>query len=166
MTKPIHDSLKRVLDVSNHSIQDIADLLDISVATVIRWSKHGISQAGANKLGKCLSLDPHWILTGETAEKSEPDPKKSAQKKPRITVNAAHLEYVEKENGVFVLREVGSDDPWVSIGFSDKLKEMIGQEMLQIMGQHMIQAGIASFIQKQMSQYHAHVYDEAPKNLS
>lgn len=157
MTKPIHDSLKRVLDVSGQSMDDIANLLGISVATVVRWSKQGISQAGANKLGKLLDLDPTWILTGDDKPKS---------KKPKFMTKEAHLEFVETQSGGFVLREVGRDDAWVSIDFADDIKKMLGQETLHMMGQHMIQAGIASFMQKQMSQYHAHVFDETPTHLS
>lgn len=160
MTKPIHDSLQRVLDASGQSIQDIAVLLGVSVATVVRWSKQGISQAGANKLGQLLALDPAWILTGEPATQ------KTKSQKPKIMTKEAYLEFVETDKGAFVLREVGDDNPWVSIDFSDKIKEMLGQEMLQMMGHHMIQAAIASFMQKQMSQYHAHVYDETPTHFS
>ena len=43
---------------------------------------------------------------------------------------------------------------------------MLGQENLQMIGQHMIQAAIATFMQKQMNQYHAHVFDEKPKRFS
>ena len=159
MTKPIHDSLKRVLDASNQSMEDIATLLGVSISTVLRWSKYGISQVAANKLGKILSLDPTWILTGK---KSEPKQKN----KPQPITKEAYLEFVETTDGLFVLREVGSDEPWVSIDFSDKIKEMLGQETLHTMGHHMIQAGIASFMQKQMSQYHAHVFDETPPHFS
>ncbi|MDO4897041.1 MAG: helix-turn-helix domain-containing protein [Moraxella sp.] len=161
MTKStkIHASLQRVLDASGQSMDDVATLLGISASTVSRWAKYGISKAGANKLGKLLGLDPDWILAGNT-----PDTK--AQKQHKIIAKEAMLEFVEQENGVFVLKEMGGDDVWVSIDFADKLKEMLGKETLQAVGQHMIQAGIASFMERQMRQYHAHVYDETPQHFS
>ena len=73
---------------------------------------------------------------------------------------------MQRDDGMLVLQEVGDKEPLVTICFADKIKEMLGQENLQMIGQHMIQAAIATFMQKQMNQYHAHVFDEKPKRFS
>lgn len=151
---PMHPSLQRVLKMSGQSMQDIAKLLDVSNSTLLRWARQGISRSGAIKLGKLLNLDPTWILTGDKAPKS------------KVIAKEALLEFVSKDNGAFVLKEADSDEVWVRIDFSEALQEMVGKETLQMVGHHMIQAGIASFMEKQMRQYHAHVYDEAPKHFS
>lgn len=79
---------------------------------------------------------------------------------------AVMLEFVEQEDGKLVLRSSDEkDEPWVSIEFSDKVKEMLGSDT-QFIGQHMIHAAIQSLMQKQMSQWHAHVYDEEPVHFS
>lgn len=171
MTKnSIHPSLQRVLDVSGLEMADIAGLLGISLSTVSRWARQGISQAGANKLGKLLSLDPTWIMAGEhdadESAKSTQKPTQSTKSKKReLIAKEAMLEFAEQENGVLTLREMGGET-WVSIEFAEALREMLGKETLHVIGQHMIQAGIASFMERQMRQYHAHVYDEKPKHFS
>lgn len=166
---PIHDSLQRILDVSSLETADIAGLLGVSLATVQRWARQGISQAGANKLGKLLNIDPVWILTGQTAkvaEQSKTTQTKNSQHKRELIAKEAMLEFAEREDGVLALREMGGGETWVSIEFADKLKDMLGKETIQLIGQHMIQAGIASFMERQMRHYHAHVYDETPKHFS
>ncbi|MFW2177706.1 MULTISPECIES: hypothetical protein [unclassified Moraxella] len=80
--------------------------------------------------------------------------------------DAVMLEFVEQEDGKMVLRASDEkDQPWVSIEFSDKVKEMLGGDT-QFIGQHMIHAAIQSFMQKQMSHYHAHVHDVEPEHFS
>lgn len=171
MSKSIHASLKRVLDVSGQSVEEIALLADVSMTTVMRWSKHGISLAGAKKLSKILGVSPEWILTGRDEDKGDipqsNTPKSNSKSKPRmITPREALLEFVEVESGVLVLREMGDSEALVKIEFADKVKELLGQENLQGIGQHMISAAIASVMERQMRQYHAHVYDEKPKRFS
>lgn len=78
----------------------------------------------------------------------------------------ALLEFVELESGTLVLREMGTDEALVTIDFADKVKELIGAEHIQGIGQHMISAAIASVMERQMRQYHAYVYDEKPKRFS
>lgn len=76
------------------------------------------------------------------------------------------LELVEADNGTLLLRDAGKDDaPLMTIDFSDKLKEILGSDT-QAIGQHMIQAAIQVIMQKQMSQWHAHVYDKEPTHYS
>ncbi|UTO05599.1 hypothetical protein NKT77_02810 [Moraxella sp. FZLJ2107] len=75
------------------------------------------------------------------------------------------LEFVENEQGVMVLREMGSDEMLVSIEFSDKVKEMLGMDV-RMVGQAMIHAAIASVVQRQANFWHAHVYDEEPAHYS
>lgn len=86
--------------------------------------------------------------------------------RPRFGAKEAILEFVEVESGSLVLREVGTDEALVSIAFADKVKDMVGAEHIQSIGQHMISAAIATVMERQMRQYHAHVYDEAPKRFS
>lgn len=105
--------------------------------------------------------------SGKTTKKRAP---KKAADDPSNTketiIREAYLEFVENENGALVLREVGGDEALVSIDFADKIKEMLGKETIQVMSHHMIQAAIASFMQHQMNQWHAHVHEETPKHLS
>lgn len=86
--------------------------------------------------------------------------------RPHFGAKEAILEFVEVESGSLVLREVGTDEALVSIAFADKVKDMVGAEHIQSIGQHMISAAIATVMEHQMRQYHAHVYDEAPKRFS
>nr|WP_227429282.1 hypothetical protein [Psychrobacter sp. I-STPA6b] len=76
------------------------------------------------------------------------------------------LELVELEGGKLVLRDVNSkQDPLVTIDFADKIYDVLGKDA-QFIGQHMIHAAIQVIMHKQMSQWHAHVYDEEPKHYS
>jgi hypothetical protein len=76
------------------------------------------------------------------------------------------LELVEADNGTLLLRDTENDDePLMTIDFSDKLKELLGSDT-QSIGQHMIHAAIQVIMQKQMSQWHAHVYDKEPTHYS
>lgn len=81
-------------------------------------------------------------------------------------VSETMLEFIETENGSLVLQEVGTDEILVSIAFSDKVKQMVGVEHIHSIGQSMISAAIATVMERQMRQYHAHVYDETPKRFS
>ncbi len=159
-TTPIHPSLQRVLDKSSQSMEGVASLLGVTTTTVSRWAKQGISPQAANKLAKLLNLDPVWILTGENTAKS------SKSKPSKMTAKEAFLEFVEVESGLLVLREVGTSEALVSIAFADKVRDMVGAEQLHSIGQNMISAAIATVMERQMKQYHAHVYDEEPKRFS
>ncbi|MUG31233.1 MULTISPECIES: hypothetical protein [Psychrobacter] len=76
------------------------------------------------------------------------------------------LELVENEKGQIVLRDsANAEDPLVTIAFSDKVKEMLEGEA-QFIGHKMIHAAIQAVMQKQVSQWHANVYDEEPKHYS
>ncbi|WP_201527735.1 MULTISPECIES: hypothetical protein [Psychrobacter] len=76
------------------------------------------------------------------------------------------LELVEADDGTLLLRDAEKDEePLMTIDFSDKLKELLGSDT-QSIGQHMIHAAIQVIMQKQMSQWHAHVYDKEPANYS
>lgn len=76
------------------------------------------------------------------------------------------LELVEADNGTLLLRDTEKDEePLMTIDFSDKLKDLLGQDT-QSIGQHMIHAAIQVIMQKQMSQWHAHVYDKEPAHYS
>ena len=76
------------------------------------------------------------------------------------------LELVEAENGTLLLRDTEkNDEPLMTLEFSDKLKDLLGSDT-QAIGQHMIHAAIQVIMQKQMSQWHAHVYDKEPTYYS
>ncbi|MBP2280153.1 hypothetical protein RCH20_000506 [Psychrobacter sp. PL15] len=76
------------------------------------------------------------------------------------------LELVEADDGTLLLRDTENDeDPLMTIDFSDKLKELLGSDT-QSIGQHMIHAAIQVIMKKQMSQWHAHVYDKEPTHYS
>lgn len=81
-------------------------------------------------------------------------------------VEAMMLEFVEQEDGKLVLRTANDEaEVLVSIDFSDKVKDMLGDDT-QLIGQSMIQAAIQTLMQKQLSQWHANVYDEEPTHYS
>lgn len=85
----------------------------------------------------------------------------------KMMVKEAILEFVEREDGVLSLQEVGgADEPMVTIAFSEQVREMIGSDQIQMVGQSMIHAAIAAVMQRQVSAWHAHVYDEKPKRYS
>lgn len=77
------------------------------------------------------------------------------------------LEFIETDNGDLVLRDAKDSDqePLVKIQFSDKVKQMLGNDA-QYIGQHMIHAAIQAVMHKQFSQWHANVYDEEPQHYS
>lgn len=76
------------------------------------------------------------------------------------------LELIEADDGRLLLRDIdGEKDALVTIGFSDKIKDILGSDT-QVVGQHMIHAAIQVIMQKQISQWHAHVYDQEPTHYS
>lgn len=76
------------------------------------------------------------------------------------------LELIEADDGSLLLRDAEQDEePLMTIDFSDKLKDLLGSDT-QAIGQHMIHAAIQVIMQKQMSQWHAHVYDKEPRHYS
>lgn len=104
-----------------------------------------------------------------TAAKTREDKKtlekqKSDDKSPKL-VQETVLELVENEKGAMVLREVGQTDALVSIEFSKQVKDMLGVDM-RVVGQAMIQAAIASVVQRQANFWHANVFDEEPVHYS
>lgn len=106
-------------------------------------------------------------------------PSSTANKKPiakslikervdgEMMIKEAILEFVEREDGVLTLQEVGNEDePMVTIHFSQQVKAMIGKDEIQNVGQNMIHAAIATVMQRQMDSWHAHIYDEQPTHYS
>ena len=76
------------------------------------------------------------------------------------------LELVEAADGSLLLRDAEQEEaPLMTIDFSAKLKDILGSDT-QAIGQHMIHAAIQVIMQKQMSQWHAHVYDKEPTHYS
>lgn len=90
----------------------------------------------------------------------------SKSKKPKDGfVQETLLEFIEESSGVMILREVGHDEPLVSITFSEQVQDMLGADA-RVVGQAMIHAAIASVVQRQSNFWHAHVYDEEPAHYS
>lgn len=90
----------------------------------------------------------------------------SKSKKPKDGfVQETLLEFIEESSGVMILREVGHDEPLVSIAFSEQVQDMLGADA-RVVGQAMIHAAIASVVQRQSNFWHAHVYDEEPAHYS
>ena len=100
----------------------------------------------------------------EMTDKAEPE--KETQDKYSSFGKETMLELVELEGGRLVLRDVNAkQEPLVTIDFADKIYEMLGKDA-QFIGQHMIHAAVQVIMHKQMSQWHAHVYDEEPTHYS
>lgn len=76
------------------------------------------------------------------------------------------LEFVQDESGKLILRESkNQEEVFVTIDFSDKVREMLGDDVKYI-GEHMIQAAMAAVMHRQLDKWHANVYDEKPKRYS
>lgn len=76
------------------------------------------------------------------------------------------LELIENEEGKIVLRDAGdAENPLLTIAFSEKVQDMLGGDM-QYIGHQMVHAAIQAVMQKQVSQWHANVYDEEPEHYS
>lgn len=81
------------------------------------------------------------------------------------------LELVQLDGGEIVLRPVAMDDavetqdPLVSIQFSDKVKDMLGEDV-QGVGQHMIHSALQLLMHQQVASWHANVVDEEPARYS
>lgn len=107
--------------------------------------------------------------TNETSDQPSSDttPKKRRRKKAKKPEFAQEtmLEFVEDENGTLVLREVNETESLVRIDFSDKVKNLLGDDY-RLVGQAMIHAAIAKVVQSQSGFYHAHIYDEEPQHYS
>ena len=107
--------------------------------------------------------------TNETSDETASDttPKKRRRKKAKKPEFAQEtmLEFVEDENGTLVLREVNETESLVRIDFSDKVKNLLGDDY-RLVGQAMLHAAIASVVQRQSGFYHAHIYDEEPQHYS
>ncbi len=76
------------------------------------------------------------------------------------------LELVQLPDGEIVLRPAGTqEEPLVSIRFSAKVQEMLG-EQLEGVGQHMIQSALKLVMERQMARWQAQVMDEEPAHYS
>lgn len=93
--------------------------------------------------------------------------------KIRELLNASEtvLELVQLSTGELALRAAGSEqeesesEPLVSIKFSGKVQDMLGDNA-QIIGQHMIQSALHFMMEQQAARWHAQVMDEEPAHFS
>lgn len=84
----------------------------------------------------------------------------------KTAIQETVLELVQLDGGELVLREVkNKDEVLVCIDFSEKIKDMLGEDIRHI-GESMIQAAMAAVMHKQMNKWHAYVYDEEPEFYS
>lgn len=84
----------------------------------------------------------------------------------KATIQETLLEFVQEDTGRLVLREAkNQDEVLLSIDFSEKVKDMLGEDIRYI-GEHMIHAAMAAVMHRQMDHWHAHVYDEEPVHYS
>lgn len=84
----------------------------------------------------------------------------------KTTIQETVLELVQLEGGELVLREVkNKDEILVSIDFSEKIKDMLGEDVRHI-GESMVQAAMAAVMHRQMNKWHAYVHDEEPNFYS
>lgn len=76
------------------------------------------------------------------------------------------IEFVCLDDGRMVLREChNTDEICISIDFSQKIKDMLGDDT-QYIGEHMLHAAMMALANRQANHYHAHVYDEEPTHYS
>lgn len=91
-------------------------------------------------------------------------PMMSDNKQPLIT--EVLLELVQETDGRLLLRESkNKDEVLVAINFSDKVREVLGEDAHHI-GERMIQAAMSAVMYSQINKWHAHVFDEEPKFFS
>lgn len=84
----------------------------------------------------------------------------------KLPIQEVLLEFVQTDDGKLVLRESRNhDETLVSIDFSDKVKDMLGDD-IRMIGEHMIHAAMAAVMKQQMAHWHAHVHDEEPVRYS
>ncbi|WP_049237671.1 hypothetical protein [Moraxella canis] len=117
------------------------------------------------KRRKRQQQDEEGLDANESAEQSQRATKSKPRKSKEEFVQETLLEFIEEPSGAMILREVGNDEPLVSIAFSDQVKDMLGTDA-RVVGQAMIHAAIASVVQRQSNFWHAHVYDEEPAHYS
>lgn len=103
--------------------------------------------------------------TTTSKAKESGDKSKRQSAKQGAFVQETLLEFIEEPSGAMTLREVGNDEPLVSIAFSEQVKDMLGDDV-RMVGQAMIHAAISSVVQRQSNFWHAHVYDEEPAHYS
>lgn len=76
------------------------------------------------------------------------------------------LEFVQEADGRLILRESkNKDEILVAINFSDKVKELLGEDTHHI-GEHMVQAAMSAVMHSQLNKWHANVFDEEPRFFS
>lgn len=96
----------------------------------------------------------------------DPETGERTTRKGRGFAQETVLELVENDKGQIVLRDSAeAEEPLVTISFSDKIKDILGSET-QFIGHKMIHAAVQEVMQKQVSQWHANVYDEEPDHYS
>lgn len=87
---------------------------------------------------------------------------KMTDNETKTTIQETVLELVQLEGGELVLREAkNKDEVLVSIDFSEKIKDMLGEDVRHI-GESMVQAAMAAVMHRQMNKWHAYVHDEEP----
>ena len=76
------------------------------------------------------------------------------------------LELVQNDEGAIELRPAkAGEEALVSIQFSDKIKDALGDDVKGI-GQQMINAAIHHVMGQQLARWHANVLDEEPVHFS
>ena len=76
------------------------------------------------------------------------------------------LELVQLEGGELALRNAGSEtEPLVTIQFNQDIQAILGDQT-PVIAQHMIQAALMAWVDKQTSLTQAEIMDEAPLYLS
>ncbi|MCL1622742.1 hypothetical protein M2R47_00530 [Moraxella sp. Tifton1] len=167
------DLIQQLIEETETIIEELQDQLKTQQNDVEECENsidHMFAQTESD-LGKgCQSRSQDVNSQKQTSsDRKEPTSQKKVnqQKSSNMMVKEAVLEFVEREDGVLSLQEVGSeDDPMVTIVFSEQVKEMVGKNNIQMIGQSMIHAAIAAVMQRQLNAWHAHVYDEVPKHYS
>ena len=78
----------------------------------------------------------------------------------------AILELVQLESGELALRNADSDQaPLVTIQFNEEVRALLGDQTPMV-AQHMIQAALFGLLEKQISEWQAHIVDEKPQHFS
>lgn len=99
--------------------------------------------------------------SGDDLSGQQQDGQRAFKNIPRETI----LEFVEAD-GKLLLRDAKNTADWlVAIEFSDKIKDLIGDDHL-FLGEHMITAAITMFMRQQKARWHANVYDVEPSFYS
>ncbi|UNU73155.1 helix-turn-helix transcriptional regulator [Moraxella nasovis] len=169
--KKLSKNFSKLLDQQNLSTKELSTLIDVPQSTLTRLINGTIKNPNQTVLIKIAQFFGVAVteLTGELnadMTSSQAQEYLSDDDFMQMSVQEVMLELIQDDEGRLVLRESKNhDEVLVCIDFSEKVKSLLAGDV-RIIGEHMIQAALASVMQQQINRYHAHIHDEEPERYS